>query len=127
MGKIDIIPNALNEIMNVKKKGRDTCIVKPASKLLIEIFNIMKEHGYIDYKIEKDKFEKIAVKIKKLNECKAIKPRFYVKAGGIEKYARRFLPARNFGIMIVSTNKGLVTGEEMENKKIGGCLIAYCS
>ena len=124
--KPDTISNVLNEIMNAKKAGKRVCVVQPVSKLLIEIFGIMKKHGYIDYKVEKDKFDKISVEIKKLNECKAIKPRFHVEVDDIEKYVRRYLPARDLGIVIISTSKGLITDKEIDDKRVGGALIAYC-
>ena len=43
----------------------------------------------------------------------------------IDKYVRRFLPSRDFGFIIVSTSKGLMTHEEAIEKNIGGSLIAY--
>jgi len=58
-------------------------------------------------------------------DCKAIKPRFSANKIQIEKYRRRYLPARNLGIIIVSTNKGLMTHEEAMEKGIGGSLIGY--
>ncbi len=122
----DTIAKALNEIMNAKKAGRETCIVGPVSKLLVNLFEIMKKEGYIDYKLEKGKFEKIVVTIKNLNECKAIKPRFYVTKDSIDKYVRRYLPARNLGMILISTNKGILTDAQANEKKIGGCLVAYC-
>ncbi|MBU1129378.1 MAG: 30S ribosomal protein S8, partial [Nanoarchaeota archaeon] len=57
--------------------------------------------------------------------CKSIKPRFTVDRTQIEKYRRRYLPARDVGTMIISTNKGLMTHQEADQEKIGGCLIAY--
>ena len=42
-----------------------------------------------------------------------------------EKYKRRFLPASGFGIMIVSTTKGMMTHRESEKQNLGGRLIAY--
>jgi len=123
---MDTITKALNEIMNAKKAGKDTYTVKRASKLLVSVFDIMKKHKYIDYKIEKGKFDKIIVEIKKLNECRSIRPRFYVEMREIEKYVRRFLPSRDLGIIIISTDKGLLTNQETEEKRTGGCLIAYC-
>ena len=42
-----------------------------------------------------------------------------------EKYEKRFLPAKGFGILIVSTPKGLMTHEEARKKKLGGVLIVY--
>lgn len=124
--KPDIISKALNEIMNAKKSGKSICIVTPVSKLLINIFEIMKKNDYLDYKIEKDKFDKIKVEIKKLNHCGSIKPRFNVGIKDIERYIRRYLPARDLGIVIISTNKGLITDKEIDEKKTGGALIAYC-
>jgi len=58
-------------------------------------------------------------------ECKVIKPRFMVKKDEIEKYRRRYLPARNMGTIILSTNKGLLTHEEAAEEGIGGSLISY--
>ena len=85
----------------------------------------MKQEGAIKkYKIN-SKEKSIEITIGELFECKAIKPRFSVNKDQIEKYRRRYLPARNLGIMIISTNKGLVTHEEAQKEQIGGCLIAY--
>jgi small subunit ribosomal protein S8 len=61
----------------------------------------------------------------KLNVCKAIKPRYSVTTDRIDKYLRRYLPSRNFGTMVVSTNKGLMTHEEANKNNLGGSLIAY--
>ena len=123
--KPDIIAKALNEIMNAKKAGKKTYIVRPVSKLLINIFEIMKKNGYIEFNAEKGE-DKIEIEIKKLNECGAIKPRFNVGVKDIERYVRRFLPARDMGVVIISTNKGLLTDKEIGDAKIGGALIAYC-
>ncbi|PIU75991.1 30S ribosomal protein S8 [Candidatus Pacearchaeota archaeon CG06_land_8_20_14_3_00_35_12] len=123
----DIISSALNEIMNAKKFGKSTCIIKNFSKLLIDVLEIMKTHGYVeDYSIEKGKFEGLIIKLGKVNECKSIKPRFTVTKDEIDKYLRRFLPARDFGVMIISTSKGLMTHQQAIEKGVGGCLIAYC-
>lgn len=121
---MDALTNALNHIMDVKMVGKYSCRV-PASKLLISVLKIMHKHGYIDYKIEKGKNEAI-IEIRKLNECRAITPRFYVRAREIDKYVRRFLPSRELGILIISTSSGLLTHHEAVEKKLGGSLIAYC-
>ena len=56
----------------------------------------------------------------------AIKPRFAVKATEYEKFEKRYLPAKGFGILIVSTVKGLMTHYEAKQQGLGGRLIAYC-
>jgi len=121
----DIVADALNMIKNAKKAGKDSVKIKRISNLLIEVLKIMKQKGAVKkYKIgTKDK--SLEVTIGNLVECKAVKPRFSVDKTQVEKYRRRYLPARNLGVLIVSTNKGLMTHEEAQEEKIGGCLIAY--
>ena len=60
-----------------------------------------------------------------LNKCAVIKPRFSVKKGDYEKFEKRYLPAKNVGIIIVSTSKGMMTHYEAKEKSLGGLLIAY--
>lgn len=123
----DWLAAMLNDLVNCKKAGKNQTIAMPVSKLMLGVLKLMKEHGYIEnFKVEEDKFKKVIIKIGKLNNCKAIKPRFFVNSKNIEHYIRRFLPARDIGILIVSTNKGLITHKEALEKKIGGSLIAFC-
>ena len=121
----DIVADALNMIRNAKKARKTEVKIKRISNLLVEVLKIMKQEGAVKkYKINsKDKI--IEVTIGDLTDCKAIKPRFTVDKTQIEKYRRRYLPARNLGVVIVSTNKGLMTHEESQKEKIGGCLVAY--
>jgi len=118
----DIVADALNMIRNAKKEN---IVVKRISNLLIEVLKIMKQKGAIKkYKINaKDK--SLEITIGDLSECKAIKPRFSCDLSQIEKYRRRYLPSRQLGTVIISTNKGIMTHEEAQEEKIGGCLIAY--
>ena len=121
----DIVADALNMIKNVKKARKTEIKIKRISNLLIEILKIMKQEGAVKkYKIN-SKNKTIEVTVGDLTDCRAIKPRFTVDKTQIEKYRRRYLPARNLGVMIVSTNKGLMTHEEAQKEKTGGCLIAY--
>jgi small subunit ribosomal protein S8 len=119
----DIIANALNCIMNAKRAGKTSCSV-PSSKLLVAVLEIMKKEGYVgDYRQEDGR---VTIEIGKINECRAIKPRFHVTMGDYGKFMGRYLPARDFGFLIVSTSRGLMTHKEAIEKNIGGSLIAYC-
>ena len=121
----DIVSDGLNMIRNAKMARKDVVKIKRISNLLIEILKIMKQKGAIKkYKID-PKGKTLEVTIGDLNECRAIKPRFTCDLSQIEKYRRRYLPSRNIGTMIMSTNKGLLTHDEADKEKIGGCLIAY--
>ena len=118
----DIVADALNQIMNIKRTGVDVIIIKKHSKLLRNILDIAKEAGYLDYSVEG---RELKIEIKKLNEIKAIKPRYAFSIKRLDHYVRRFLPAKDFGFVIVSTNKGLMTHYEAKEKNLGGFLIAY--
>jgi len=121
----DIVADALNMIRNAKKARKTEVKIKRISNLLIEVLKIMKQEGVVKkYKIN-SKDKTLEITIGDLTDCRAIKPRFTVDKTQIEKYRRRYLPARNLGIVVVSTNKGLMTHEEAQKEKIGGCLIAY--
>ena len=118
----DIVADALNEIMNAKKARKSEIIINKNSKLLRNVLDIAKERGYLDYNVEGNE---IKVNLKNLNEIKAVKPRYTISVKKINNYVRRFLPAKNFGLLIISTNEGLMSHEDAEEKNIGGCIIAY--
>ena len=121
----DVVADALNMIKNAKISGKENVKINRISNLLIEIHKIMKQEGAIKkYRIDADD-KSIQLTIGDLSECRAIKPRFTLKKEDIEKYRRRYLPSTSLGVLIISTNKGLITHEEAEKEKIGGCLIAY--
>ena len=121
----DIVADALNMIRNSKRARKDIVKILKISNLLVEILKIMKQKNAIKkYKINA-KEKSIEVTLGDVMECKAIKPRFSVNKDQIEKYRRRYLPARNLGTLILSTTSGLMTHEEVVEEGKGGCLIAY--
>ncbi len=121
----DIVADALNMMRNAVKAKKEDIVIKRISNVFIEILKIMKQKGSIKkYKIN-PKEKSVEISLGDLTDCKAIKPRFTVQKTEIERYTRRYLPARNLGTMIVSTSKGLMTHEEAEQEGAGGCLIAY--
>ncbi len=121
----DVVADGLNMMLNAKRAGKENVVVTKISNLFIEILKIMKQKDAIKkYKINpKDKSVEIA--IGDFTQCKAVKPRFTAQKDQIDKYMRRYLPARNMGTMIISTNKGLMTQEEALEEGIGGCIIAF--
>jgi len=62
-----------------------------------------------------------------INKCGVIKPRYAVKKDQYEKFEKRYLPAKNMGIIIVSTVNGIVEHNKAQDKKVGGKLLAYCN
>ena len=61
----------------------------------------------------------------RINKCNAIKPRFSIQKGEFEKFERRYLPAKDFGIIIISTSNGLMVHNDAKANGLGGKLIAY--
>lgn len=124
----DTLSNALSNILNAEKVGKGFCIARPFSKMLKEVLTIMNNKGYIGaFEIIEDgrgKLLKINL-LGKVNKCGAIKPRFSVTREDFEKFEKRYLPAKDFGMLIVSTSKGIMTHNEAKEKKTGGELIAY--
>ena len=120
----DIVADALNQIMNIKKAKKEELTVKKHSKFLLSVLAIAKLKRYVkDYKVLSS--NELKITIGNLNNCRAIKPRFVVKTSEIEKYVKRYLPAKNIGLIIVSTSKGLMTHQTAFDKNLGGSLIAY--
>jgi ribosomal protein S8 len=120
----DIVSDTLNQIMNAKKSGKHSVTVKRHSKFLISVLAIGKLKGYIQNYTVTGKSLEIELG-SKLNACKAIKPRYMVKADQIMKYARRYLPSRDMGIVVISSSAGLMTHHTALEQKKGGSVIAY--
>ena len=125
----DTLSNALSSILNSEKVGKSECDIAQSSKLIKEVLSLLKNNEYIGEftEIEGTNGNKLRIQLLgKVNKCGSVKPRFSTKKDNIEKYEKRFLPAKNFGILIVSTQKGIMTHLEAIEKGLGGRLLAYC-
>ncbi len=121
----DPLADALSTIKNAERVGKSECSVM-ASNLIGRVLKVMQEEGRIrrfEYVMENGAF---TVTLNgNVNECGVIKPRFSVKREGMEKYEARYLPARDFGFLILSTNQGIITQNQARELGIGGRLLAY--
>jgi small subunit ribosomal protein S8 len=125
----DPLAAALSKIMNAERVGKREVLIQPASSMIKKVLMIMNEHNFVG------SFEEIVdgkggvLKVNllgNLNNCGVIKPRFSTKKDGFEKWEKRYLPAKDFGLILVSTPKGLMTHYNAKEKLLGGKLIAYC-
>lgn len=124
----DVLANALATIKNNEMRGKSECIIYPSSKLVLAVLSVMRRTGYVgDFEyIEDGRGGKIRVQLLgKVNKCGAIKPRFPVKRKELNKWRERYLPARDVGILILSTPYGVLNDREAEEKGVGGVLLAY--
>ena len=125
----DPLANAMSLLAQHEKIGRKEVVIRPKSNIITAVLKILHKEGYVgDFEeIEDGKGGSIKIHlIGKINKCGVIKPRFPIKVEQYEMNEKRYLPAKGFGIIIVSTNKGLMIHDEAIQKKIGGTLIAYC-
>lgn len=125
----DPLANALSNIINHERIGKNECTISPMSKPIREVLNVFNRAGYIG-QIEELTKEKGGVYrvnlLGSINKCAVIKPRLSFKYGELVKFEKRFLPAEGMGMLIVTTPKGIMTNIEAKKAKTGGRLLAYC-
>jgi len=128
MSMNDPLANVLSAIKNAEKAGKPELSLSPASKIIKAVLTTLKKEDYIsDFKFSANKKGGM-VEIKlagNINKIGVIKPKFSVKISDFEKFEKRYLPAKDFGRLIISTPKGMMTHIEAKEKKQGGILIAY--
>jgi small subunit ribosomal protein S8 len=125
---LDPLADAMSVIKNAESVGKPECIIHPASKLIGTTLKVMADRGYIgEFEFVDDgKSGMFRVKLLgRINRCGVIKPRFAAKVADLEKWEKRFLPARNFGVLIMSTSKGVMAHNDARAQSIGGQLLAY--
>jgi small subunit ribosomal protein S8 len=124
----DPLANAMSQILNAEKNAKAEATLRPSSKILKRVLEIMKDEGYVGEftEIEDGKGNQLKISLLgKINKCGVIKPRFALTLEEFEKFEKRFLPAQGFGILIISTSQGVITLDEAKKRKIGGKLLAY--
>ena len=124
----DLINDAVVNIKNHERVGKYECVVKPTSKLLINILRVFQKEGYIgEFELMDDnRGGKIRIELtKRINDCGVIKPRYSVNHKDFIMWEERFLPAKDFGILILTTPQGVMDHKEAKEKGLGGKLLAY--
>ena len=121
------LADLFNVVKNAESVGKKACTV-PASKLHKDILKTMQENKYIGSFefIDDGKGGKFNVElIGRINNCSVITPRFSVKKSEFIKWEKRYLPADNVGIIIVTTNDGVIDQHKARKLATGGKLLGY--
>jgi small subunit ribosomal protein S8 len=124
----NVLANLFTTLFNTEDRRKNSCVVVPTSKLSIEVLNTLKKEGYIGEfeHIDDKRGGKFKIKLlAKISKCGAITPRFKVKKDEYGVWERQFLPSYNRGMLLVTTNQGVMSHKEAVDKNIGGFLIGY--
>ena len=126
--QFDPLNDALTKIFNAEQAGKYNVDLAPASKLLGSVLEIMQTSGYVG-EIEKNddgRGGKYIVQLRgAINQCGVVKPRHSVRRQEFDKWEGRYLPAQDFGLLILTTNSGVMHHKEAKENRIGGRLLAY--
>ncbi len=126
--QFDPLNDALVKIFNAEQAGKMEVQIKPASKMLGSVLGIMQKSGYIGQfdAVEDGRGGSYNVSLRgAINRCGVVKPRFSVRRQEFEKWESRYLPAKDFGLLILTTNQGVMNHYEAKEGRIGGRLLAY--
>lgn len=121
------ITDACCAIKNAERARKSEVIISPASKSLQQILRIFQRQAYIG---EFERYDdgrqgkfKIAL-LGRINECAGLM-RLNYKVNQFESLERKLLPAPGLGLIILTTNQGIMTMKEAEEKHIGGHTLCY--
>lgn len=116
-----------NNLKNAESARKKEVVINPASKLTQKVLRIFQQHAYIG---EFERYDdgrqgkfKIAL-LGKINHCSGLL-RLNYKTNQYESLERRLLPAPGLGIIVLTTNQGIMTMKEAEEKHIGGMTLCY--
>ncbi|MGC8555852.1 MAG: 30S ribosomal protein S8 [Conexivisphaera sp.] len=124
----DVLSNLFSTLYNNERRNKGWCLVTPASRLSQEVLRVLQKYGYVgEFEfIDDGRSGKLRVQLLgRIHACGAIKPRYPVGADGYYAWERRFLPAYGTGILVVSTNSGVMSHVEAREKRLGGRLLGY--
>jgi len=126
----DSIADMLTRIRNAVMVRHDSVLV-PASKMKLAIARILKDEGFIsDYSLVRGKPQqviKIDLKYRERNQP-VLSSLERVSKPGLRVYVdRKEIPrvSGGLGVAIISTSRGMMTGQQARRQGMGGELICY--
>ena len=129
MTTTDPIADMLTRIRNAIMADHD-CVLVPSSKTKLSIIKVLKEEDFVDrYEVLGGKPQPmIRVYLKYTDGQPAILGLERVSKPGLRVYAeRREIPRvyGGLGIALLSTSKGIMTGQEAWRQHLGGEILCY--
>lgn len=125
----DLLSDGVTRLKNGSMRGLEK-VALLNSKLMREVLRVLQEEGYIEgFKEDKEKNEiEVSLKyyknqpvLKKIDRVSRCSKRIYTSMGKMPK------PKFNFGILILSTNKGVMTNVMSKKLNVGGEILLEVS
>ena len=129
MVKNNPLANVLSAINNHEKVSHRNVTLRENSKTIRKVLDILRDEGYVrEYAVIEDgRGGQINIFLPgTINKVGVVTPNYPVKRMDYPKYEKWYLPARDFGILVVSTSQGMMTHNQAKELGIGGRLIAFC-
>ncbi|MFX1456120.1 MAG: 30S ribosomal protein S8 [Promethearchaeota archaeon] len=124
---VNTIADTCTALKNAERARKKEVVISPASRVIQQILRIFQRHAYVG---EFERYDdgrqgkfKIAL-LGKINECAGLM-RLNYKVNQFEMLERRLLPAPGLGLIVLTTNEGIMTMKEAEDKHIGGRTLCY--
>ena len=129
MSMTDPVADMLTRIRNAIM-AKHTRVDVPGSKLKLEVARILKEEGYINNFVTKGEKPKFTIRIFLRYDAKGISSITHLSR--VSKPGRRVYVGANsiprvlggYGVNIVSTSRGLMSGKNARRENIGGEILA---
>lgn len=125
---VDPLNDAMAAIKNAELAGKHEVLLRPASNLIGRVLEVMRTYDYVaEYeRIEDGRGGTYRVRLRgNINDCGVIKPRFAVKRIDLDRWEARYLPAQDFGVLILTTTEGVVSHAQAKERGVGGKLLAF--
>ncbi len=124
---VNTLADACCALKNAEGARKKEVVITPASKVIQQILRIFQKHAYIG---EFERYDdgrqgkfKIAL-LGRINECAGLL-RLNYRTNQFDTLERRLLPAPGLGLIVLTTNEGIMTMKESEEKHIGGHALCY--
>ncbi len=124
----DPLNDIINSIKNASRTGKRVIEAEPAARLIGRVLKVMQDYNYLKSfeVVDENRGGKFRIVLSDtINNCGVIKPRLPVRQMNLERYESRYLPAQDFGILILTTTKGVMSHIEARKQGLGGKLLAY--
>ncbi len=124
----DPISDLLTRIRNAGAAQHPSLVI-PHSKMKESVAHILKREGYLnDVSVEGDKLKSLKLGLRYDGKKSVIVGLRQISTPGLRRYVRSTEIPRvlgGMGVAIVSTSKGVMSGQDAKKQNLGGELVCY--